>query len=667
MIAHVVQWLIMGTTITPIEPSETMYTLNEGLLNAGFLFFTLAILATLILGRFVCGWGCHLVAYQDLCAWLLKKIGVKPKPFRSRILVLAPLALALYMFVWPTIYRWAAGVPAPQLTNHLTTSEFWKTFPGPVVAILTIAVCGFGIVYFLGAKGFCTYACPYGGFFGLADKFAVGRIRVTDACEHCGHCTAVCSSNVKVHEEVALYGMVVDPGCMKCMDCVSVCPNDALYFGFGKPSMTAQPSAPRRPTPYDFSMREEIVLVVVGLVCLLAYRGLYERIPLLLAMAMAAITAYLLMKGVYLLRDANVRLQSWQLKRGRRLTRAGTVYSVGVVLWLVFSMHSALVQFHTWRGRWLLASLNPGDEIWLPGDAWREQATEDQTRKAAVALSALTRADQWGLMTSPRLLIERTRVHLALGDTNAAETTVRRLIDADPGHAEAHRGLGNILRKERRLDEAEAAYREALRLNPELSTVRLELATLLTEGDRLIDARALFDAQGKVSDHLEFGRWLLAKQRAQDARLLLSKSVERYPEAGQVYALLGAACLASGDAEAGTFLLRRALELDPNLPDAHYQLGMARLRQGRIAEAVTALTEAVRLAPGVALYHYNLSVAMFMSGRPADALPCIREAIRLEPSDADAHGFHAVILRELGDFEEAKSAEAEADRWKSRR
>ena len=28
-------------------------------------------------------------------------------------------------------------------------------------------------------------------------------------------------------------GMVVDPGCMKCMDCVSVCPNDALYFGFG--------------------------------------------------------------------------------------------------------------------------------------------------------------------------------------------------------------------------------------------------------------------------------------------------------------------------------------------------------------------------------------------------------------------------------------------------
>ena len=36
--------------------------------------------------------------------------------------------------------------------------------------------------------------------------------------------------------------MVVDPGCMKCMDCISVCPNDALYFGFGKPTIAVSKS-----------------------------------------------------------------------------------------------------------------------------------------------------------------------------------------------------------------------------------------------------------------------------------------------------------------------------------------------------------------------------------------------------------------------------------------
>jgi polyferredoxin len=72
MVAHVIQWWLMGRTVSPIEPSETMYTLQHGAINAGFIFFALAILATLIFGRFVCGWGCHIVALQDFSAWLLK-------------------------------------------------------------------------------------------------------------------------------------------------------------------------------------------------------------------------------------------------------------------------------------------------------------------------------------------------------------------------------------------------------------------------------------------------------------------------------------------------------------------------------------------------------------------------------------------------------------------
>ena len=56
MILHVFQWWWTGRTLSPIEPSEAMYTLNDGLLNAGFLFFAASLLATLLVGRFVCGW-----------------------------------------------------------------------------------------------------------------------------------------------------------------------------------------------------------------------------------------------------------------------------------------------------------------------------------------------------------------------------------------------------------------------------------------------------------------------------------------------------------------------------------------------------------------------------------------------------------------------------------
>ena len=154
MIAHVIQWWIMGTTISPIEPSETMYTLQRGAINAGLIFFSLAILATLIFGRFVCGWGCHILALQDFCAWLLKKIGLTPKPFRSRLLVYVPLIAALYMFVWPTVFRAftkpADGPLIPEFTNHLVTNNFWETFPSVAVAIPFLFICGFMTVYFLG-------------------------------------------------------------------------------------------------------------------------------------------------------------------------------------------------------------------------------------------------------------------------------------------------------------------------------------------------------------------------------------------------------------------------------------------------------------------------------------------------------------------------------------
>src|SRR5678816_4677150 len=121
MIAHIIQWRYSGSTVSPIEPSETMYTLQNGAINAGFIFFALAILATLIFGRFVCGWGCHIVALQDFCAWLMKKFGLTPRPFRSRLLVFVPLIVAMYMFVWPTVSRYlikpANEALFPQFTN----------------------------------------------------------------------------------------------------------------------------------------------------------------------------------------------------------------------------------------------------------------------------------------------------------------------------------------------------------------------------------------------------------------------------------------------------------------------------------------------------------------------------------------------------------------------
>src|SRR5690606_38342075 len=103
---HVAHWMIRGRTLAPLELNEVMYTLELGVVTAGFLFMAALVLGTLVFGRFFCSWACHILALQDLSAWLLQRAGIRPAPIRMRLLRWAPLAAMLYMFVWPQMKRW---------------------------------------------------------------------------------------------------------------------------------------------------------------------------------------------------------------------------------------------------------------------------------------------------------------------------------------------------------------------------------------------------------------------------------------------------------------------------------------------------------------------------------------------------------------------------------
>ena len=479
MIAHIIQWRIMGKTISPIEPSETMHTLQKGFVNAGFIFFTLAILATLIFGRFVCGWGCHILALQDLCGWFLKKIGVHPKPFRSRLLVYVPLIAALYMFVWPTAYRlfWNPehGPLIPKFTNHLVTTNFWQTFPSIAVAIPFLFICGFVTVYFLGQKGFCTYACPYGGFFGFADKFSPGKIRVTPACNQCGHCTATCTSNVLVHAEVKQYGMVVDPGCMKCMDCVSVCPNDALYFGFGKPTLLA-PKSDAIKRNYSLTWPEEIVGALVFLGSFLAVRGVYALVPFLMALGCAAVTTFLALKTWRLLRARELSFYRFNLKSSGKIHGAGWAFATFACAWIGLNAHSGWVRYQEFLGNRAFQKIQVPDELALAqANPVRWLRPEDREnildgKKHFEAASSL------GLFVNSEALPKLAWFEYLLGN---AERSVQLLSQAAAHQKEESKALslyyrGAILNRVGHYEEARASLDEALAERDDLILARQE-------------------------------------------------------------------------------------------------------------------------------------------------------------------------------------------------
>ena len=556
-----------------------MYTLQNGFVNAGFIFFTLAILATLIFGRFVCGWGCHILALQDFCGWLLKKMGLHPKPFRSRLLVYVPLAAALYMFVWPVAYRLFTKLGPepiiPKFTNHLVTTNFWATFPSVAVAIPFLFICGFVTVYFLGQKGFCTYACPYGGFFGLADKFSPGKIRVTPACNQCGHCTATCTSNVLVHAEVKQYGMVVDPGCMKCMDCVSVCPNDALYFGFGKPTLLA-PKSNVIKRHYSLTWPEEIVSALVFLGSFLAVRGVYALVPFLMALGCAAVTTFLVLKTWRLLRARELSFYRFNLKSSGKIHKAGFAFAAFACAWIGLNVHCGWVRYHEFFGNIAFNKLHLPDEValaQLDPARWLSPADRENIGQGKDHYLAASRT---GLFVNNEALPKLAWFQYLLGD---AAQSVQTLQTAAAHQKDESKALslyyrGTILNRLGRHNEALATLDEALAERDDLILARQEKGESLWLLDRRDEAVSV---------------WTEAVQR--NARLALVNNE-----------LAGAARLSGKLEEANTYE-KQADQFTPNDPFYHWVLGRRLQDLGMTELAEKHLRQADQIDPRNGMPH----------------------------------------------------------------
>ena len=79
VLAHVLHWRLTGRTMAPLEFNEARLTLEVGVITAGFLFMALAFASAAFFGRFFCSWGCHILALEDSCTWLLGKIGLRPE------------------------------------------------------------------------------------------------------------------------------------------------------------------------------------------------------------------------------------------------------------------------------------------------------------------------------------------------------------------------------------------------------------------------------------------------------------------------------------------------------------------------------------------------------------------------------------------------------------
>lgn len=586
IIAHVMHWWITGRSVGRFVLSDSMRTLEQGEVNPGFLLFAAALLASILAGRFLCGWACHMGALQDLAAWMLRRIGFRPRMFRSRLLGYVPLALAAYMFIWPTVRREVVrpllrslemeptGSPAdfPGFRAELATTDMWSGLPGWAVGVPFLLLSGVATVCFLGARGLCHYVCPYGGLMIPAESLAPARIVADRArCDQCGLCTSTCAAGVRVHLEVQRHGAVLDGNCARTMDCISVCPQGALSFGLSMPRALRRGAKDSGKRSYDLSLGQEAAALCVFALVFFAARGAYGVIPLLLAATIGALAAFIALKAWSIRGGTDVRLGSVALRRADRMTPAGAAFAAGSIILGLLTLQSAAVRVciaiaenYDGRVRITLDAALAGSSI-----------PDDQRENARAALRWYRPARSIfdggiGLATTPAVPMREAWMHVVLGERCEAIDRLRMV--ARLGRAEDHTGpdLARLLYAEGRPDEARDALDQLLRANPRFVRTRETLASLLASEDRAAEGEAL----------------LLAE--------VTSRPHDAAPKAS-----LGRFYFSTGRPENGIVWLARAATDAPRDPAVRRDHAIALMSLGKVRDAVSELRSAAAVIPAV--------------------------------------------------------------------
>jgi tetratricopeptide (TPR) repeat protein len=187
------------------------------------------------------------------------------------------------------------------------------------------------------------------------------------------------------------------------------------------------------------------------------------------------------------------------------------------------------------------------------------------------------------------------------GDFLQAESLYTQILRADPptsqrpfgtphpGLARVHYNLGNILQGQRRLDEAVASYRQAVRIDPAHAWAHNNLGIAL-------------------------------------------KELSQFQEAVDSF--------------------RQAIAVKPRYVDSHYNLGVCLMESGRLQEAVAGFTQALALNPSHVAARCNLGMTFKRLGHFDDALIEFIRALDLEPGQPMAAWSRSLLYLMHGDFAE---------------
>jgi serine/threonine-protein kinase len=194
---------------------------------------------------------------------------------------------------------------------------------------------------------------------------------------------------------------------------------------------------------------------------------------------------------------------------------------------------------------------------------------------------------------------------------------------------------------ERILGNAEQAYRNALKLDPENPVVKAYLAALLTRTqsqfptqERLGEIHQLTErAVALAPDHpmpwVAKAKLLLLEGKPKDADEAARNAIDRDPDFDRGYTVRGEALIRLGQRDKGLEEIKRGTEVGEGQLRARLVYGNQLRQASRYEEAALEFRRVLDLDPDHPSALHNLGEVYLQIGRDEDALPLLRKAFEL--------------------------------------
>jgi tetratricopeptide (TPR) repeat protein len=260
-----------------------------------------------------------------------------------------------------------------------------------------------------------------------------------------------------------------------------------------------------------------------------------------------------------------------------------------------------------------------------------------------------------------------------LGQHNApgAEAAFRQAIEVQPEAEPAHRGLGLALREGGRLTDAFRELQTATRLDPSdaeahyaLGSVAWALSTPVSSAPAKAGgltpadyqnlavaefSKALALSPKDVTLRMSLAALYLEADRPHAAVQQAEEAVRIAPDNAAAHVTLGRAYFAGGEEEKAAAEFQAAEKLDPQDGGAYLALGQLRMFQRRNPQAEEAFRHAIQVSPNLGPAYAALAQVLMEDGRGAEARGLLEKAVALNPQDWQSQYQLALLLNQAGE------------------